>query len=237
MGLFKKIKKVAKKAKKTAEKVVDKGKDAVEDINPQKEIMGILDDAKRQLFGAVDKAKGEVSDVANEAKNEVRDVAKDVKDEIPELAEKAVKEAVSELSKAISKEGLKAFRGAVRESKNKLDSLSKNRPDWVDSINELSIYLNLGPATLTWSGFYSRSDYILSQLDKHISNPPKFSRRNIVSLIENLGPTVVNLGISVNFALVIGSKELGVGGGIGDIPLKIFTELGDVILKELGVPE
>ena len=62
-------------------------------------------------------------------------------------------------------------------------------------------------------------------------------RQPVMGLVESLGPESVDLGISVNFALVIGSKELGVGGGLSELPMSLFLELGDAVLEELGVPE
>ena len=195
----------------------------------------------RIIDPAADAAKKLIEHAAAESVRDLKSVGhtieQDVIKKLPELAEDAAKAAVAKLAEAISKTGLKKFRSAVHKAKSKLDALGQKRERLTVSLDNLSVYLELGPATLTWSGFYSRADTIVDILDEHISSPPRFKRAEIMRLIEAIGPTTVNLGFSVSFALVIGSKELGIGGGLGDIDLVLFLEIGDVILDELGVPE
>ena len=164
-------------------------------------------------------------------------IEKDVIKKLPELAEHAAREAIEKFAEAISEAGLKKFRKAVHGAKSKLDALGAKRERLTGALDNLSVYLELGPATLTWAGFYSRADAIVDILDTYIDKPPRFSRDDIMRLILAIGPTTINLGFSVSFALVIGSKELGIGGGFGDIELVLFTEIGDVILDDLGVPD
>ena len=90
---------------------------------------------------------------------------------------------------------------------------------------------------MTWNNFYSRADDIIKVLDDRLDKPPGVSRNEVLQLIEALGPTEIDLGISVNAALVVGSKEIGVGGGVGSIPLALFTEIADLIMDEMGLPE
>ncbi len=210
-------------------------KSVVSDIKGlKKDVEGALKDAKRAI-SEVKKVAGQVEGVGKEVKglaNKVEDLPETIKAE----AEKAVKDWVEELAKAITKEGLKKFRASARAANKKLNKLTLSQGELVDEINVLSIYLELGPAKLTWADFYNRSSTIVALLDKHINEPPSFKRSEIIELILALGPTSINLGLSVNFALVISSKELGVGGGFGDIGLKLFAELADVILDEMGVP-
>ena len=160
-----------------------------------------------------------------------------VPSEIESTAKKVFGEVIDNLAKALSKEGLKEFRSIIKAGKDEADRIKESRSGLVDAINQLSIFGNLGPFTLNWSGFYDRADAILTELDKRIANPPSFHRSEILEMVNALGPDTVNIGASVNFALVIGSRELGGGGGLGDIPLVLFVELADAMMDRLGIPE
>ena len=202
-------------------------------------VQKIFNDAKRDIERFAENAVKETREaferdlpkLAEKAFDETKEA---FEKELPDLAEKVVRDFLEELAQAITKEGLKKFRSAVKTAKQGLDNLGEKRERLTEQIDSLSVYLELGPATLTWDAFYSRSDAIIEALDRNVNSPPSFKRDEVLRLIEALGPTSINLGISVNFALVVGSKELGVGGGIGDIPLALFTEIADAIMDSLG---
>ena len=90
---------------------------------------------------------------------------------------------------------------------------------------------------MSFNGFYSRSEELLDALDRFVGQPPAFRRKPVLELVEALGPTTLDFGASIEFALVVGSQELGVGGKLKSVPLALGTEIADLVLKELGVPE
>ena len=90
---------------------------------------------------------------------------------------------------------------------------------------------------MSFNGFYSRSEELLETLDRFVGQPPAFRRKPVLELVEALGPTTLDFGASVEFALVVGSQELGVGGKLKSVPLALGTEIADLVLAELGVPE
>ena len=187
------------------------------------------------------KASKEFEGVANKAKKEVEDLTKDVKRELnklPELAEKELKHALDLLVAAITKEGLKKIRNIVRLVDKKLAILGVTHPKLTDEINKLEFSLEIGPVTLKYVNFYMRVSKVADTLDTYVNNPPEFRREPIINMIKALGPTSIDLGASVQVvAVVVGSKELGIGGNLGSIGIGLFAELGDAILKEIGVPK
>ena len=188
------------------------------------------------LTGKVDSTVNNVKKLTDEMGGVLKQI-KDIPGEIEKTAEDVFQKAMDALAKDLSKEGLKDFKNIVQAGKDEADRIKESRSGFVDAINQLSIFGNLGPFTLNWSGFYDRADAILTELDKRIDKPPALHRSEILDMINALGPTTVNIGASFNFALVIGSKELGGGGGLGDIPLALFTEMADAIMDRMGIPE
>ena len=180
--------------------------------------------------------------VAREAEDELKSAADEIEEtfteELPEMLEEEMKKVIATLAEAVTKEGLRKIRTVVHSTHAKLSELSESKPNLVSEIDKLSGYIEIGPIKLNYSGFYARAGQISSVLDTYINNPPKFRRKPILDMVLALGPTSVNMGLSIQVvALVVGSKELGVGGGIGDIRLALFAEIGDLILEKMGVPE
>ena len=206
----------ANEALKQAEKLAEEAEKEL-----KRAIMSILDDvkklagkAKHEIEGAANKAKHEIGGTANSAKHEIEAVAKDakkevqgglnqVKDEVeklPKHAEDALQEAMNALFKAISKEGLKKVRDLARTTSHEMGKLRESKPDLVDSIDALGFSVELGPLTLSWSEFYERSEEVSTALDTFISHPPELRRRPILQLIEGIGPTTIDAGLSVQVA-------------------------------------
>ena len=204
------------------------------------EIEDVAHKAKGELEHVGEEAKGELQHLANEARGEIEEVAKKAKGELEEVAEDArdlVEAALQELAKAVTREGLKKLRGAVKTAAGKMEDLARDKPRLVESIDACGFELNLGPLTLEYDGFYSRSEELLDALDRFVGQPPAFRRKPVLELVEALGPTTLDFGASIEFALVVGSQELGVGGKLKSVPLALGTEIADLVLKELGVPE
>ena len=142
------------------------------------------------------------------------------------------------LRRPVTKEGLRVVRNVVRTAHQEMSQLAESKPQLVDEIDKLGGKIELGPVTLEYDGFYSHTNDLIGVLDSYISKPPKLRRSEIITMVKVLGPSSINLGISVQVvALVVGSKELGVGGGINSISIDLFAEIGDAILEEMGVPE
>ena len=202
------------------------------------------DEIKKSFVSAGDEIKSNIEHTANTVKHDIDHEAKkalnSIKKEAKSLEHTAgdlVQSALDDLAKAITKEGLTKVHSLAKSARSNLSDLRKDDPTLVDAIDGLSFSLKLGPCTLNYSNFYGRSEELILALDGFIERPPAFHRQSLIFLIDSLGPTSVNLGVSVQFALVIGSNELGVGAELSDIPLKLFTRLGDRGLAALGVPE
>ena len=231
-------KEIEKPFKKAGDKVDDRFQDIFDDIKNKVESAG------REVESGIKKAGREIEDGANHAKNEIESTANKAKNEIeseinkiPKVIEHEFEEFVSALARAVTKEGLKKIKAIVDQSDKKIVGLGISHPNLTDEINNLGFTMEIGPVTLSYSDFYGRASNISGVLDTYINSPPALRREPIISMIQALGPTTVNLGASVQVvALVVGSKELGIGGSLDSIGLGLFVELADAILKELGVP-
>lgn len=255
-----------KKAVKDVDRIADKSIDEIEraakDVGNtiEREVMGVIDDvknlankAKRDIEGAANKIKNELEDVANKAEKEITDAANEAKKELeripgevdkaitetlPAEIEKAFQDCIDSLARAVTKEGLSQIRDMVKTTDSKLTSLAASKPGLVDEINNLGFSMEIGPVTLSYSGFYDRISGVADVLDTYVNHPPALRREPILTMIAALGPDTIDLGVSIQVvALVVGSKELGIGGSMDSIGLALFTELGDIILEKLGVPE
>lgn len=184
-----------------------------------------------------------IQDELNKLKGTIkREVINEVKDGVVKPVEEAVKkefdEFVGALAKAVTKEGLKTVRKIVKTADEKISALGDKYPALAGEINNLGFSIEIGPVTLAYSNFYDRVDNIAEVLDTYVNHPPEFRREPIIKMITALGPTTIDLGASIQVvALVVGSKELGIGGSLDSVGIGLFTELGDAILAELGVPE
>ena len=245
-----------KDAKKAVESIANGGRDAINQVqgaansakhgiedtaNSAKHgIEAAANDGRHGIEAAANSAKHGIEDTATAAKHDITDAAQKVQDtaeKLPGMAAAAVQTAVEELVEAFSAAGLRRFRSTVKAAKRKLDALHSSKPELIGEIDQVGVYLQLGPLTLTWEEFYSRAEHVIGSLDEFVSSPPGFHRRPVLDLIRGIGPTSIDAGISVQFALVVGSDELGVGGGLNGLRLALFLEVGDVVLEELGVPE
>lgn len=247
------FKSVENKIKKGIESLGNKVKGQVEslgkDIRRQieslgskvkKEVEGVGKKAIKEVEGAADKVADEIEGVGKAAVSEIEEAAQDAKKVAEETVgdvEEWVEDKLEELAEALCSTALAQVASLLHTMHAEMEKLEKDRPELVDSINALGNTLQLGPLTLQWSGFYGRAENILGVLDKYANEPPAFRRGDIIEMIRALGPDSIDPGIDISFALGVGSKSLGVGGGFSDIQLDLFLELADVIMDELGVPE
>jgi len=208
----------------------------------------IFDDVEKAVNTVKDEAVGQVKQVEKDVLYQVNTAGNNcvgaiekagtkVVGEIGDEAEKLIKAAIDELAAAITKEGLKQFRKAAVSTRDKLKDLDRRRPDLHDAINDITIYLQVGPIKMEFSRFLTRVEQLITSVDIWIDRPPKMKRSEIRTMVNTLGPDTIDLGISVNFALLIGSKELGVGCGLDKIKGALIEELLDLLLEALGVPE
>ena len=182
-----------------------------------------------------------VKKVAHEAEDGLKKAAHEIEEtfeeRLPDLVEDALENVLNELARAVTKEGLKAIRSIVHAADRDLTKLKEDKPGLVGAIDNLGFSMEIGPITLAYSGFYTRIDDIAEVLDRYVNEPPEFRREPIIQMIGALGPDTVDLGASVQvMALVVGSKELGIGGSLDTISIELFEEIADAILEELGVP-
>ena len=230
-----------KEAEKQAKKAVDKIiKPAVEAA--QKAADAAIWKARKAAWAAVMKAKEQAEDgvktVGGEVEDGVRKVGREVEDGLKEKVPELIEDAFEELAAAVTKEGLKAVRSVVETTHTELGKLEKSKPELVGAINELGGKVEIGPITLAYANFYTRTALVAGVLDTYINHPPELRRGPIIDMVVAMGPDSVDLGISIQVvALVVGSKELGVGGGLNDVSIELFAEIGDVILEKMGVPE
>ena len=216
---------------------------------------GLGDDIKHGINQVGDETKRGVTDLGHQAKSDLEQVRTAAKREIESEANKAtagikhlaetvaadadeiVADALKALATAVESATLHKALSLVRATHEELDKLKAQDPELVEAIDALTVGIKLGPMTLKYSNFYERADELADALDRMASHPPTFRRRPLIEMVEALGPTTVDLGLSVEFALVIGSDELGVGIFFEEIQTKLFVRLGDRALKAIGVPE
>jgi uncharacterized protein YoxC len=194
-----------------------------------------LDEANK----AVDEV-GKVTTQVNRLSDELNSVSGQVKDlpqQMEKTAEDVFKKAIDAIAEDISKTGLQKFHSIVDSGKKEMDRVKESKPKLVDDINQASIHGSIGIFTLTWSGFYDRADAILGELDKRIEHPPSLHRSEILEMVKALGPSKLDIDASVEVALGLGSNQLGMGGGIGDITIDLFLEIADGVMEKLGIPK
>ena len=185
-----------------------------------------------------DEVEAGIKQVGGEVEAGVRTAGREVEDglteKLPELVQEELQDAIEAFAKAITSEGLRKVRASLNSAHKKMTALRDSKPGLVDAIDEVSFYVEFGPVKATYASFYSRSE----GLSHVLSQPPDFKRSSIVGFFRATVPTSIDFGLSVQVvALVVGSKELGIGGGMGDIPGALAVELLDVILEAAGVPE
>ena len=238
------VKPAANAAAKTANRAIDKASDAAESSvrsvakKAARSVASVADTAEDSLKSVAKQAERSLDEAAHDIKEDLSKVGHDIEDGLTDKLPELFENLIDELAESVAKEGLQKTQEIIKVSHRELEKLESNKPDLVDAINELGGTIELGPMTLAYSGFYSRMEGLIGVLDHYINEPPSIRRRDIIAMIEALGPDSVDLGISIQIvAVVVGSKELGVGGGLNDISIALFSEIADAILEAAGVPE
>ena len=126
---------------------------------------------------------------------------KDVKNEIEDVA----KQVFDDILHAIASEAFKKF---VR---------------WAEVFAPSQATLSLGPITFSFD-----LDGRLQLLKNTVKKPPS-SKSGVRYLINTLAPNEIEVSASVNLALGLGSKELGVGGSL-TVPTDRFLNKIDEVL-------
>ena len=130
-----------------------------------------------------------------------------------------VEKAFEELPQAVTKEGLKAVQSVVKTTHTELEKLENNKPALVGAINNLGGKVEIGPITLAYANFYTRTELVAGVLDQYINHPPGTAARPDHRHGEGpRSPTPWTWESAFrSWRLVVGSKELGVGGGLNGV--------------------
>ena len=233
MSIIDDIEKLANKAKREVEGVANKAKNEIE---------GVGKTAISEIEGAANKAAREVEEgvksVGHEVEQGVKTAGKEIEDTFEKRIPELIGDAMQELSKLATSQVYKQAAAIARKVRVKLAVLRESKPGLVGYIDDLAFKLQVGPVTLKYGRFYDRSKDLILVLDRLANDPPAFRRTTIIAMLEATGPDSTDLGISVNLAaLVVSSEELGAGFALPAIPLALVSELTDLVLKEIGVPE
>ena len=231
------------------------------------DVKDLANKAKRDLENAANTVKGEIEDVANKAKGEIVDTANaakqgvysagdEVKDafakELPALTEKAFdetkvafeKELPALLEKCLSdlvsegiKPALKAQAKIARDFADGMDNVAERAPHLIDAINTLGFEVELKvnvEMTLEYANFWTRAREVAGILDRYGNDGIALRRRDILGFIVAVGPDSVSFGGGASMSLGL---DIGGVAKAKSIPLALFGELADYVLKEAGVPE
>ena len=151
-----------------------------------------------KLWSAVNGVRGDVKDAIDQIEklpdtiaDKAEEVAKRVYKESTEGIEELVEDAIDAFASALAQKGIEEFRDLVNEAKVRARQLRESRPALVDEIDNLSIYLELGPVTMTWEGFYARAEQVSGILDYYVDNPPaRCAARTSSTSLPPLAPPV-----------------------------------------------
>ena len=212
------------------------------------ELSGIRDGVKREIIDEIRREVVRPSEkflrdtVIEQAKRAGSEIEKTFEDRIPEAVCEKLPDALEDFAKkmaaGVAREGLRRTKQVIGVGYDRMVWLAENKPALVDEINDLGGQIEIGPMTLSYANYYDRLAGVMGVLDHYINEPPTLRRRDILAMVRALGPDVVDFGVSVQVvALVIGSKELGFGGGFNDVGLNLFLELADAIMAAAGIPE
>ena len=213
--------------------ITDKIKKEVFD-NVKKEVESLGESAKKGIEEEIGKIRKSAEE---ELKNTGNKIKKDLGD-LPKLVEDAAKSVFEDLASIATKEGAKKICDMLSGAIDGMAKLEKSKPNLVDAINAAGFEIEIGPVTCSYTNFYNRHQELLTAIEGFSNKKPSFRRSYFISMLRALGPDAVDLGISVQIiALVIASKELGIGGKLKEIQLELALELLDIVLKEIGIPE
>ena len=204
----------------------------------EKAIREVEKDAKRSIEAERKQAWNSLKSMGNKVTRDIQQAGDAQIRSIERKAGDAVSEALAELERAITKQGLRMVRDGIRTADREIEALRKAKPDLAAALDIPGGSVKLGPMTLQYSGFFTRTAKLADSLDHYVNDPPQFRRGPLLSLIEALGPDSVDLGIDISAALVVVQSEtLSAGFSADDLPMEVFVEVADAILEACGVPE
>ena len=245
-----KIEDTAKEAGDAIEKTANKAVGETEKLahDAEGETMSIGDDitglakkAGREITSLKDQAISDIRAAEQDAQGNVIKVGKKVGGELEDTVTRQVPivlaKALSELASEAMKPGLKGAAKLARQMGDEMDSLAKEDPELIKSINQCGFKLKIKANVeliLTYQNFYLRVRSMAAILDRAGNEGIAFRRRDLIGFVESMGPTTVAFGGGAEISL---GFDLGGSASLTAIPLKLFTRLADRGLKELGVPE
>lgn len=113
---------------------------------------------------------------------------------------------------------------------NKLKEFENSHPELVNEINDVGISVSLSVLTLGYDNFYSRAEGLVGLL-KTKANDFRLQRNNIIWILENTGPTTVDVNVSGELFSSLVSAGIGIS-----VPFKLGLLILDEILEQAGVP-
>ena len=138
------------------EKLGGQAKDEFEKV--EKALNDVGDQIERDLKKAGLDAKSELIRAGKQARRELKD---GVEKELPALLQKAL----AEIEQAITKEGLKKIRDGIRSADHEIEGLRKRKPQLAGALDIPGGSITLGPMTLKYSGFFTRTATLADTLD------------------------------------------------------------------------
>ena len=213
-------------------------------------------DFERKLNSTKDKAVSDInkagqkalSDISHSGKNLINNIEKEAKlittkiDQKIESLPGTIKDTAITVFQEMTEAGIRKSIGIGYDLclglDSELKSFRNSKPRLVDAIDSQGFTLKLSVLTLKYTSFLSRSEQLIGALKNFKEKGFSFRRKPVLDMVEALGPDSINSGIGVQGALVFGTSNLlNFEASLEDTPLVLFTEIGDIILKKLGVPE
>ena len=182
--------------------------------------------ARSALEGVSEELKKDLAKTADAIKAEAEKDLQDIKDGFEEIGT----DLEEWLSSDVVKKALEKAHKLVSWLADKLGALAKSNPALVGALDTLSDSIEIGPIKLNYDAFYTRIEDLAEALSTALEGEIDVSRTFIIGLINDLGPTSIEIDLDIEVFMTFGDK-------IPEMPLAIFTEIADEILKEIGVPE
>ena len=221
-----------KKALSGAKHEIDNGLHRIEGCvkSAEHKLEGKIDDGLHKIEGNLQTAEHVIESRAREAEHRIEEA---ITEKLPE-ALKALESSISkELSKGVFKEASKA----VHQWHSAMERFRRERGELVADIDEVGfqIVLKLNvEITLLFSQFFTRANDVSAVFDRYANEGIELRRRDIIAMVQAVGPTSVCLGVEAEIALGV---DAGFGAYVTDVPLHLFLQLADIALEHAGVPE
>lgn len=196
-------------------------------LNPFKKLE---EEIRKGLEKLADQLSVKLTSTSHTLANELSSEARSLEKKIRQTADSALAEAISETIRAAAKETSRA----TAKLKEILDQQAQGPLE--NDINQIAIPLHLGPVSMTFSNGYKRINKIVEALD-NLANNQHIGRKAIIAAVDGLAPDNIDIDLDAQLALVIGSKDAGIGIGIHGISNKLIEHVLDEALEAIGIPE